>query len=66
VEIDTDKDLPGTMGFALRVELNEMTGKSTVPAVFINDKYIGGFTDGIARLEEEGKLIDMLEETGAL
>lgn len=63
VEIDT---MPGTEGYAVRLELNEITGKSTVPAIFIDNKYIGGFTDGVERLEAEGILVDVLKATGAL
>lgn len=59
-------DALGKDGFAYRVELNEMTGRSTVPNIFISGKPVGGFTDGVEALHKEGKLVAMLKEAGAL
>lgn len=64
VEVDT----MGAEGYAIRVELAALTGRSTVPNVFIGKKSVGGFTDGpgVETLNNEGKLVPMLEEAGAL
>jgi glutaredoxin 3 len=37
----------------------EMTGKRTVPQIFINDKYIGGF-DELRKLDNTGDLDKVL------
>lgn len=64
VEVDT----MGAEGYAIRVELAALTGRSTVPNVFIAKKSVGGFTDGpgVETLNKEGKLVPMLKEAGAL
>ena len=49
-------------GEALHNEVIKMTGQETVPAVFINGKFIGGFSDTDA-LHRQGKLVPMLGET---
>jgi glutaredoxin 3 len=38
----------------------EMTGKRTVPQIFINEKYIGGF-DELRKLDNAGELDRMLD-----
>ncbi len=63
VEVDA---LEGKDGFAYRVELQEMTGRSTVPNIFIAGRPVGGFTDGVEALHKEGKLAEMLKAAGAL
>lgn len=40
-------------------ELMEETGSKTVPYIFINDKFIGGYTD-MLKMAEEGTLEKML------
>lgn len=45
---------------AMRARLVELTGRSTVPQIFIDDRPIGGFTDMLA-LERRGELDPMLE-----
>lgn len=63
VEVDA---LPGKDGFAYRVELQKMTGRSTVPNIFVGGKPVGGFTDGVEQLQKDGKLVPLLKEAGAL
>ena len=54
--------------YAIRSELAELTGRSSVPAVFVGGRCIGGFTDGpgLSTLHAEGKLEDMLRAAKAL
>lgn len=61
-------DALGTDGYAVRVELNEMTGRSSVPNIFIGGQAVGGFTDGpgLEPLHKEGKLVPELQKAGAL
>ena len=42
-----------------REELMNKTNQRTVPFIFINDQFIGGFTD-LKKLADEGKLEQML------
>ncbi|MGI9290488.1 MAG: glutaredoxin 3 [Gammaproteobacteria bacterium] len=56
-DIDVDADQ------ALRQEMTEKSGGSTVPQVFINNKPVGGYTD-IAALEQQGKLDELLSQEG--
>ncbi|KAJ1485822.1 hypothetical protein T484DRAFT_1791939, partial [Baffinella frigidus] len=51
---------------AWRVELAEITSKGTVPQIFIGGKCVGGFTDGVEKLDSEGTLKTLLKEAGAL
>lgn len=41
-------------------ELKEKSGLLTVPQIFLGDKCLGGYSD-IAKLNEEGKLLDLLK-----
>jgi glutaredoxin 3 len=43
--------------------LREVTGRSTVPQIFIDGKSVGGFTD-IRALDERGELDRLLAGTG--
>ncbi len=43
----------------VRVELMQRTNHRTVPQIFINQQFIGGF-DQLYALEREGKLDDLL------
>lgn len=63
VEVDA---MEGKEGSAMRVELDKVTGRSTVPNIFIGGKPVGGFTDGIEKLHQEGKLVPLLKEAGAV
>ena len=53
-EINLDQEEP-----EVRIELTKKTNHRTVPQIFINDQFIGGF-DQLYALEKEGKLNDML------
>mmetsp|Transcript_67934 Transcript_67934/g.76056 ORF Transcript_67934/g.76056 Transcript_67934/m.76056 type:complete len:275 (+) Transcript_67934:80-904(+) len=56
----------GRKGKAIRAELAKWTGRTSLPAVFINEQPIGGFTDGmpcgpgLQTLHESGRLSEML------
>jgi len=52
-------------GSALQAALHDWTGQRTVPNVFIGGKHVGGCDDTI-RLHQEGKLVPMLTEAGAI
>lgn len=54
-DIDVDSDS------ALRAEMTEKSGGTTVPQIFINDVSIGGYTD-MAALDKQGKLDSLLAE----
>jgi glutaredoxin 3 len=43
----------------VRIELMQRTNHRTVPQIFINDQFIGGF-DQLYALEREGKLDQLL------
>lgn len=43
----------------LRIEMQERSGRNTVPQIFINDQHIGGCDDLFA-LEEANKLNELL------
>lgn len=43
----------------VRVELMEKTRHRTVPQIFINDQFIGGFDD-LYKLDREGKLDQLI------
>jgi glutaredoxin 3 len=61
-------DALGAEGYALRVELGKLTGRTSVPNVFIAGASVGGFSDGpgVNTLAEQGKLAGMLRDAGAL
>jgi len=43
-----------------RVLMMEMTGRRTVPQIYIGDVHVGGFDD-LSALDREGKLTPMLQ-----
>ena len=43
----------------LRAKMEQLSGRRTVPQIFINDEAIGGFDD-IYALDQQGKLDSML------
>jgi glutaredoxin 3 len=43
----------------LRQEMIRITGRRTVPQIFIDERHIGGYDD-LAALDREGKLADLL------
>ena len=63
-----ETDTLGAEGYALRVELSKLTGRSSVPNIFIGGASVGGFSDGpgVNTLHEQGKLRDMLQAASAL
>ncbi|CAG9463384.1 unnamed protein product [Pedinophyceae sp. YPF-701] len=58
----------GYKGNALRAELAEMTDRTSMPNVFIGGVSYGGCNDGpgIVTLHDEGRLVPMLKELGAI
>ncbi|OQS03283.1 hypothetical protein THRCLA_21197 [Thraustotheca clavata] len=52
-------------GDSILKTLYEMTGRDTVPNVFIKSTTIGG-GDDVYTLHREGKLVNMLKEAGVL
>jgi glutaredoxin 3 len=42
-----------------RAEMMELTGRRTVPQVYIGDTYVGGYED-LAALDKAGKLDELL------
>ncbi|XP_020227581.1 glutaredoxin [Cajanus cajan] len=60
VELDTEAD-----GSEIQTALKEWTGQRTVPNVFIGGKHIGG-CDSTTALHNQGKLLPLLESTGAV
>lgn len=42
-------------------ELSKKSGFRTVPQIFVGDKCLGGYSD-IAKLHQEGKLIELLQK----
>lgn len=65
IELTGDPD-----GKALRAELGALVGRTSVPAIWIDGKFVGGCNDGpmggIMNLHESGKLLDMLQNVGAV
>jgi glutaredoxin 3 len=57
-------------GVAARSELLHVTGRTSVPAVFIGGEFAGGCNDGglggVITLQQERRLIPLLERAGAL
>ncbi|XP_073039811.1 glutaredoxin [Primulina eburnea] len=60
IELDQESD-----GDAIHAALAEWTGQRTVPNVFIGDKHIGG-SDVVLEKHQQGKLVPMLSEAGAI
>ncbi|PON52473.1 Glutaredoxin [Parasponia andersonii] len=60
VELDIESD-----GAQIQSALAEWTGQRTVPNVFIGGNHIGGCDDTTA-LHEQGKLVPLLIEAGAI
>jgi glutaredoxin len=65
VQLDTEPEGP-----AIRARLGRLTGRTSMPAIWIGGEYIGGCNDGprggITSLERSGELWPMLEKAGAL
>ncbi|ETV77972.1 glutaredoxin [Aphanomyces astaci] len=60
IELDKRPD-----GDAIQSALGELTGRFTVPNVFVKTTTIGGGSD-VAKLHREGKLVQLLKEAGVL
>ncbi|KAJ4769219.1 Glutaredoxin [Rhynchospora pubera] len=60
VELDYETD-----GSEIQSALHQWTGQRTVPNVFIGGKHIGGCDNTVA-LHNQGKLVPLLTEAGAL
>lgn len=65
VELDADPD-----GKAIRAELGDIVGRTSVPAIWINGKFVGGCNDGpmggVVALQKSGQLQGLLQEAGVL
>ncbi len=65
VELDTDPD-----GKAIRAEMGDLVGRTSVPAIWIGGTFVGGCNDGpmggVLKLDERGDLKGLLEGVGAL
>jgi len=55
-------------GYALRAELAEMTGRTSVPALFVGGEFLGGCNDGgkggVMTLDKSGTLKTLLTSAG--
>ncbi|KAL8457864.1 hypothetical protein ACS0TY_035653 [Phlomoides rotata] len=60
IELDEESD-----GDEIQAALLEWTGQRTVPNVFINGKHIGG-SDVVIAKHQQGKLVPLLAEAGAV
>ena len=65
VELDTDPD-----GKAIRADMADLVGRTSVPAVWIGGQFVGGCNDGpmggLVKLNDAGELKEMLQGVGAL
>ena len=65
VELDTDPD-----GKAIRAEMGDFLGRTSVPAIWIDGQFVGGCNDGpmggIMKLNESGELTGLLKKARAL
>jgi glutaredoxin 3 len=67
IDLRNDSD-----GKAIRAELGTLIGRTSVPAIFINQQYVGGCNDGgpnnggIVSLQQNGQLDSMLQQAGAI
>ncbi|KAL7486751.1 hypothetical protein ACHAW6_012344 [Cyclotella cf. meneghiniana] len=65
VELDKERD-----GAAIRAEMGEMLGRTSVPAVWIERQFIGGCNDGpmggVNGLNNSNRLDAMLKSAGAI
>ncbi|CAM9403436.1 unnamed protein product [Ectocarpus sp. 6 AP-2014] len=61
VELDERQD-----GNAIRYELSQKTGRTSVPQIWIGGEFVGGCNDGpgVFTLMDKGELVPMLESAG--
>lgn len=57
-------------GYALRAELAEKTGRTSVPALFVGGEFCGGCNDGgmggVMTLDKAGRLLPLLKDAGCV
>lgn len=57
-------------GYALRAELAELIGRTSVPALYVGGEFVGGCNDGglggVMTLDRAGTLKTMLDTAGAI
>ena len=57
-------------GMAIKAELAGITGQTSVPQVFIGGQFIGGCNDGglggVVKLDQQGRLDELLKAAGAV
>jgi len=60
IELDVEED-----GNAIRAEMANLIGRTSVPAIWINQQFVGGCNDGpmggLVKLDESGELDKMLQ-----
>jgi len=65
IELDLADD-----GKAIRAEMGDMIGRTSVPAIWIGKKFVGGCNDGpmggLMKLDESGDLDPMLKAVGVM
>jgi len=65
VELDKDPD-----GKAIRAEMADLVGRTSVPAIWIGKQFVGGCNDGpmggLMSLSESGKLKRLLSKVGSI
>lgn len=64
-------DTVGRQSYAYRAELYHMTGRTSVPAIWIGGQFVGGCNDGplgggLMNLNASGRLDDLLQQAGAM
>jgi glutaredoxin len=76
IELDLDRKV----GYPIRAELGKLTGRTSVPSIWIGGQFIGGCNDGpenipiydittkggVMNLQKEKQLAEMLKSSGAL
>ena len=58
----TWEEIDVTMQQELRRAMQERSGRTTVPQIFIGERHIGGYDD-LAALDQRGELDTLLEQT---
>jgi glutaredoxin 3 len=57
-------------GMGIRAEMGDLIGRTSVPAIWIDQVFIGGCNDGplggIVSLDDKGELDSMLKAAGAM
>lgn len=54
-------DIPVDANPSLRQEMQQRSGRRTVPQIWIGEQHVGGFDD-LAQLEQQGRLDQLLEQ----